>query len=199
MSSSAAKKYFSLISRAQYFQGIARDGRLRPVPDQNAEIAYHAALTTHVAAWEAYLEELVRIFYSATAKPLLPDFHAIHTIALDRATVLLNKFNTPNFENSRSLLLEYTGYDPYPDWTWPARSMSTLAVKERLNEILQVRHSFAHGYSIPRYSWNISPSGQCRLTRECIKTTELFFKNLVQKTDQGMQRHIKNVYGTSLP
>ena len=75
--------------------------------------------------------------------------------------------------------------------------MSSLQVRDRLNEILQVRHSFAHGFNIPAYNWTQSPNGRVRLTSEAIQETEAFFKNLVNVTNSGMKAHINLTYGLS--
>lgn len=73
--------------------------------------------------------------------------------------------------------------------------MSGLQVRVRLNEILQVRHSFAHGFDVPAYDWTELPSGKVRLTSKAIQETETFFKNLVNVTDRGMKAHIESTYG----
>jgi hypothetical protein len=72
--------------------------------------------------------------------------------------------------------------------------MSAIQLQERHNQILKVRHSFAHGHSIPQYSWNTLPGGQCRLTRKTIDMVEAFFRNLVRRTDAGMKNHIQSTY-----
>lgn len=73
--------------------------------------------------------------------------------------------------------------------------MSGLQVRVRLNEILQVRHSFAHGFNIPAYNWTELPNGRVRLTSKAIQDIEAFFKNLVNVTDAGMKAHIESTYG----
>lgn len=198
MSSPAAEKYNALQIRADFLQKIAADKRIKPLARDEAENYLHAALAAYVAAWEAYVESLVKDFYSMTADPLNSRYSAIHTIARNRAERVLEKFNTPNAENTREFLLKNTGYDPWSDWNWPARSFNSLMTRERLNEILRVRHSFSHGFNIPQYSWNSLPSGRCRLTGKSLQMVQSFFTNLVKKTDAGMKMHIQSIYKINL-
>ena len=159
------------------------------------QVYYHAALAAYVATWNAYISNLVRDFYDMIADPLNPKFDAIQVLAKRAAENALARFNTPNSENTRNLLVQYTGYDPIDDWVWPHRGMAGLQVRVRLNEILRVRHSFAHGFEMPDYDWTRSPSGKIRLTSKAIQETEAFFKNLVNVTDAGMKTHIESTYG----
>ena len=159
------------------------------------QVYYHAALAAYVAAWDAYINNLVRDFYHVVADPSNPIFHAIYTIAQQTAEEGLKRFNTPNWENTRNLLNQYTGYDPINDWIWDRRGMGGQWIRERLNEILQVRHSFAHGFAMPAYNWTEAPSGKARLTSKAVQETEAFFKNLVKVTDEGMKAHIESTYG----
>ncbi|MEH2169888.1 MAG: hypothetical protein V7K41_25205 [Nostoc sp.] len=91
----------------------------------------------------------------------------------------LKQFNTPNADNSRNLLFQYTGYDPINDWVWSKRSMNALVTRQMLNDILQVRHSFAHGFPIPAFSWTQTPTGKVRLTAKAIKDVDALLQYLV--------------------
>lgn len=154
----------------------------------------HASLAGYVAAWEAYLEQLVRDFFDVTSAPLQPAFNAVHSLLHDLSTEAVRLFNTPHAENSRNLLLAYTGFDPWPYWTWPARRLSAVQVRERLAEILKVRHSFAHGFNMPSYSWNTTPTGHIGLNWQAIGMTERFVEHLVRRTDAGMRDYILTTY-----
>lgn len=161
------------------------------------QVYYQAALAAYVAAWDAYVNNLVRDFYTAIADPFNRKFQAIYTISQQSAERALERFNTPNWENSRNLLVQNTGYDPIADWVWRVRGMTNIQVHERLNEILGVRHSFAHGFDMPSYDWTQSPSGRVRLTGRSIQDIEAFFKHLVKVTDKGMKVHILQTYSIS--
>ena len=102
-----------------------------------------------------------------------------------------------NAENTRSLIIACTGYDPWIDWQWPARGMNALATRLRLNEILKVRHSLAHGFPMPGYTWNQAASGETRLTLEGLAWTRAFFNHLVATTDRGLRAHLNAVYAVA--
>ena len=197
MSSPAALKYRATVERIETLRRTATDKRLRPMSHDEIQVYYHAALAAYVAAWNAYISNLVRDFYDVIADPLNPKFDAIRTLTKGAADNALTRFNTPNWENTRNLLLQYTGYDPLNDWGRSQTNMNLEQVRQRLTEILTVRHSFAHGSDMRAYNWTESPSGKARLTSKAIQETEAFFKNLVKVTDSGMKAHIELTYGLS--
>ena len=195
MPSSAALKYITAADRIQVLRKAATDRRLRPMLPDEIQVYYQAALAAYVAAWDAYINNIVRDFYNVIADALNPKFHAVYTIAQQAAERDLDRFNTPNWENTRNLLVQCTGYDPINDWIWTRGGMNSFQVHSRLNEILRVRHSFAHGFNMPAYDWTQSPSGRVRLTSKAIQKTEAFFKNLIKVTDKGMKSYISLTYG----
>ncbi len=197
MSSPAASKYTIAAGRLQTLRRAATNRRLRPMSQEEIQVYYHASLAAYVATWEAYISNLVRDFYDVIADPLNPTFQAIYAIARQAAERALKRFHTPKSENTRSLLVQYTGYDPINNWVWTRRGIGGLQISKRLDEILQVRHSFAHGFGMPAYDWTQSPRGRVRLTSKVIQETEASFKNLVNVTDSGMKSHINQTYGIS--
>ena len=150
-------------------------------------IYYHAGLTAYVAAWNAYIKNLVRDFYDVIADPSDPKFRAVYTIARKRAENALTRFNTPSAENTRNILVWYTGYDPINTLLWIQRG--------QLDDIVEVRHSFAHGFDIQPNTWTQSLSRRGHLTSKAIQEAEAFFKNLIEVTDNGMKAYIESTYG----
>lgn len=198
MPSPAALKYHEATQKARVLRQTATDPRLHPISYSQTQIYYHSALAAFVAGWETYIEELVRQFFDVIANPLDPKFQAVHSIAKNMAERELKKFNTPNSENSRNLLVLYTGYDPIADWIWSARKMNAVVTRQMLNEILQVRHSFAHGFPVPAYSWTQAPTGKVRLTAKAIKDVDALFRYLVMAIDRGMKQYIQTNYSIFL-
>ena len=187
MPSPAASTYTTSASHIRTLRRAATDRRLRPMSRDEIRVYYHAGLTAYVAAWNAYIKNLVRDFYDVIVDPSDPKFRAIYTIARKRAENALTRFNTPNSENTRNILVWYTGYDPINTLLWIQRG--------KLDDIVEVRHSFAHGFDIPSNTWTQSLSRSGHLTSKAIQETEAFFKDLVEVTDSGMEVHIKATYG----
>ena len=183
MPSPAAARFADLLQRGRILRSISQFVDLGNV---NNQVHYHASLATTVAAWESYIHEIVRVFFAETSDPGNYSFHALHTIAREEAERKLRRFRTPNSENTRNLLITSIGYDPIPDWTWPRHGLGVLQVQEFMDEILKVRHSFAHGHAMPSYHWNRSAAGRVRLTIHGLRRVESFFSHLVRSTDAGV-------------
>ena len=195
MPSPALSTYTTSVRRIQPLRRAATDKRFRSMShNDEIQVYYHATLTGYVAAWNAYISNLVRNFYDVIADSANPKFDAIHILAKGTVENALTRFNTPNWESTRNFLNQYTGYDPINDWGGSQVNMNLEQVHQRLNEILRVRHSLAHGSDMPAYDWTQSPSGRVLLTGKAIQETGTFFKNLVKLTDSGMKAHIEATY-----
>jgi hypothetical protein len=190
---SKAKQHFDIaITNAAL---LCLRGSALMVTRQHRQVQYHAALAASVGSWEAYLESVSREFLSEIADPLDIRFTALQQLLIPRLEEALKRFNTPNAKNSRELLFNFTGYDPINDWNWPRRRLGGIAVRTRIDEVLQVRHSFAHGYSMPAYGWNSDPAGNPRLTAACLSMVASLFSHLTAVTDRGLDQHIGVAYG----
>lgn len=195
MSSLSAQRSRLALQASKDLRQFARDRRLRPLQSDKVQKLYHAALASAVAAWNAYVKGIVLEFFDSIAVPLVPASTALHAIARSSAERVVSRLNTPNWENSRSALVQGTGYDPYADWQWPRRQMVVHQVQTYLNEILNVRHSFAHGFPIPAYSWTLSLAGRVRLTNSAVADVESLVRHLMTATDIGMKEHILQNFG----
>lgn len=107
------------------------------------------AVALAVGCWEGYLEEVLKEFVSKTrvqaqrrAWTLIVQFEAV-------VQKLTADLNTPNWEKSRDLILNITGMDPYASWIWAPRFTNQTDTQAFMKGIMDVRHSFAHGYATP--------------------------------------------------
>lgn len=193
MPSLSAHKALQGIQRAQLLRQVG--AKIKREGGNDAQIYYHASLAATVAAWDSYVNNIIPEYFLIIANPSSSAFSATLAICQKFSSASLARFNTPNFENSRTLIVTCTGYDPYSDWTWPQRGMGVLQVQEMLNQVLKVRHSFAHGFAIPSYTWTQNQSGKTRLTSKGVTTVEALLGHLVSVTDRGMKRYINTTFG----
>jgi hypothetical protein len=193
----SGERFASTINRAKVLLLAASRETANADGLRRRQVIYHAALAAYVASWDAYVRQITLEFFDATANPLDPPYHMIHSTARALAENALKRFNTPNWDNSRELLIAHTGFDPYSTWVWPSQRYGVQQTKERLNQILRVRHSFAHGFVLPSLPWTQNSSGQTRLTREELSFTERFFRILVRETDKNMKSYIESNFPVS--
>ncbi len=186
MSSPAVLQYESIRDGALTILKVGRRGFLR----QDVRSLYGGVLVGQVAAWNAYIVHLVRCFLAETAVARSTSYSSMRSLVQKSTEMQLERFNTPNSMNTRNLLILGTGYDPWTDWQWKRGRMSGVMVRQRLDEILKVRHSLAHGFQMPGYSWTESPSGEHRLTLAMLLWTRAFLDHLVWATDKGMKSHL---------
>jgi hypothetical protein len=138
-----------------------------------------------VSAWEAYIEELVKVSLEAIrpAAPPMGIWPALNASARGQ----VGRFNTPNPDNVRTLLLEALGLqDVTTGWHWKGAD-STRAC-ERLAEALQKRHQIAHGVN-PRPT----------IHNQYAKRLPAFFKRLGKCTDAIVREHLVQTLGVPDP
>ena len=191
MPSPAAGKFRLLRDEAD---ALRKMSRLSRAPFALRQTLYRSSVVLLCAAWQAYIEELVNCFFDETSPFKVGTANPHHQLARGIAAGEVKRFKTPNSEITRNLLVLTTGYDPWPDWNWPSAGLNSIRMRSRVDEILKVRHSVAHGFSLPKYEWTISRAGNARLTAasldKCVKCIAI----LVDKTDQGMSNHIQMTY-----
>lgn len=119
-----------------------------------------AAIAQAVGCWEGYIEAVLPEFVSKTrvqahrrAWTLIVQFESL-------VNKLTGDLNTPNWDKSRDLILNITGMDPYASWIWTPRFANQTDTKAFFNGILDVRHSFAHGFAVPTNILGLATPGQ---------------------------------------
>jgi hypothetical protein len=202
MSSRALIEYGSQRSKADYLISHAGSLKLKSQGSEKA-ILLHAALAAHVAAWDSYVKRLMKEKYSAIFHSNSVDYMALHEISKKRTEKAIEKLNTPNAENCRNFMIESSGFDPWPSWINVRFGNSVLTanlmVNARLNEIFKVRHSFAHGFTMPNFHWNTNAIGGAHLDCSCLRSVSGFFGQLATKTDEGFSTHISTHFGRNKP
>lgn len=196
MPSRSGAEFLRARDRARLLVAAAGSPPASSPPDAHKASCLHAALAMLVAAWEGYLERLVaevqqQVTDSTNVR--LSSVLALFKAITDRE---IKHFNTPNAENARNLLYAHTGYDPINDWQWPAGALNGPQCRQRLNEILKVRHSFAHGFAIPTdVQWARHRSTPGKLTVTVLQSVDRFLSHMVKVTDAGMSNHLSVVFG----
>lgn len=186
MPSIAAIQFTSRQTDLAFLRSIAIDSRLKPIADTQKQIFLHSYLTGVVASWDAYIKAVIKEYLGLITQPTDIRYHSIYTLLHKYASTSIEKLNTPNFDNTRNILISTTGYDPIGDCVWTPRGFSAIATRDRLNEILKVRHSYAHGFMMPSYSWNRTPTGHVRLTTTAVDDCKSLITFLVKQYDKGL-------------
>ena len=155
--------------------------------DRHRSTCLHAALAMLVAAWEAYLEHLVREAQQAVADSANTKLSAALALLSSLTEKEIKRFNTPNADKSRTLLFSHTGYDAINDWQWLVGGLNGIQARGRLDEILEIRHSFAHGYAIPtNIAWAKNRNRPGVLNVSSLRSVDRFLSHLVRETDRGL-------------
>lgn len=196
MASKSAQAFRKARDRARMLVADSGGSRGKPLSMDYKDTYLHAALALLVAAWEAYLERLIvetqRLLGESESNQRLT---AILSLLSALAAKEIKKFNTPTADNSRNLLLAHTGFDPLNAWHWSAGGLNAIQSRQRLDEILRVRHCFAHGASIPTdVHWAINRKVHGHLTKVALKMADRFLTHMVDATDAGMASHLATVY-----
>jgi len=138
-----------------------------------------------VSAWEAYVEELVKVSLDAIrpAAPPMGIWPALNAAARGQ----VGRFNTPNPDNVRTLFLEALGLQDVTDgWYW--KGVDSARARERLAEALKSRHQIAHGIN-PRPT----------IHNQYAKRLPGFFRRLGECTDRTVREHLVATLGVADP
>lgn len=191
MPSNALKAFKRSVAKSDRLLSLATDGRLRPISYADAEPALHAALASLVSAWESYVEAIVLEYLDAVGAGAAADALAVQGLLKSEATRAIEKFNTATAENCRDLILRFCGYDCFPVLASTRLALNGHLSRLRLNEILRVRHSFAHGYAIPALAWTIRRGVGSRLTKAGVIDSRALIIEFVRAIDAGLSAHFR--------
>lgn len=194
MPSQAFAQFQTANREAALLRETARKAAL-PRGSVERRVQMHACLAGHVAAWEAYLEAAAMESLSAASDPLDRRLTAIQDLHRRTVENSVRKFNTPNWQNSRTLVLTTIGYDPINDWNWSARGFNSVTIRVFWDEIIGLRHSFAHGFHLRSHSWLCHAAGCADLQSSCLVLVGAFFTHLVRITDKEVGAHLRATYG----
>ncbi|MFN9031511.1 MAG: hypothetical protein ACK54C_09395 [Betaproteobacteria bacterium] len=150
MDSASLTKFKGMVAGARVLASFAGSASLVSPSQQFTDQALlKAAVAQAVGCWEGYLEDVLKEFVSKTrvqahrrAWTLIVQFESL-------VKKLTDELNTPNWEKARDLILNVTGMDPYASWIWAPKCSTRNDTQVFLKGVMDVRHSFAHGYETP--------------------------------------------------
>lgn len=187
----ARRQFDASLARPDFLRRIAQPGR--GCNRIERDHLYATCLVTLVAAWDSFVNGIVRNYWNATARPWDAAYTHLHGLGRENMEEGLRRFNVPNFENSRTLIARHTGLDVIQHWSWPERSINVTEVRERLNEALRLRHSIAHGSISPNII-HLLPNGAQPLSAGVTGEVRSLLVHLVKKSDVGMRNHINLMF-----
>ncbi len=195
-----------LVDQLISIHGKLQNGRGRR---HELDALHRAGVVLTVAAWQAYVEKIVAealdIFDAEMRNPIAASpAWAVHTFQLRRAAILnaVKKFNTPDDVKVRDLFQDSFGFNPWPSWAWQQgrRQWTENETRRRTNIWVLVRHSIAHGFSLPNdVDWLKGLNGQARLTLGLLQECRKHFVYLVQQTDAAFAEHLIGVHNIARP
>lgn len=150
MSSASLARFMVALNEAQILRSFV--GQPSSVSANQSDIdqaCLKASVANCVGCWEGYIEGVLQEFVAKTrvhaqskAWTLIVQFE----IMVKKKT---DDLNTPNWDKTRDLILHITGIDPYMSWIWKPKFVNQQQTKEFFDGVMNVRHAFAHGFSIP--------------------------------------------------
>lgn len=206
MPSSALRNFDELMASVDQLIAIharIQSGRGRR---HRQEAIHRAGVVLTVAAWQTYVEKVALEALAQIERGIEVDEHGDPTPVWVRASFRFRKpavsktvgdFNTPNSQNVWRLFDWSFGFDPRPHWVWdsPRRHWSTQQFSNRTDDWLRIRHSIAHGNTLPNnLAWIQNNSGTARLTLSLLQECQRHFRELVRRTDRAFIRFLRREY-----
>lgn len=135
----------ALILRSFVNQNVAGTYQLTAIN----QACLKASVANGVGCWEGYIEAVLQEFVAKTrvnAQSKTWTLIAQFEIMVKKQT---DNLNTPNWDKTRELILHITGIDPYTSWIWKKKFQNQNMTKDFFDGVMNVRHAFAHGFSVP--------------------------------------------------
>jgi hypothetical protein len=199
MPSNSAKEFVDARKRARLLISASGNPSNGCQKKTHKYICLHASVAMLVAAWEYYIESLIKEVQKEIDEPSNHKLSAILHLLSTNTNKRIKKFNTPNSEQSRTLIYDCTGYDPINEWVWRTGQLNASETRKRLDDIMKVRHSFAHGFKIPKdIPWVKDYNVPGVLNVKSLQSVERLLSYLVKSTDSGMKNHLYTVFAVDL-
>ena len=175
---------------------------------------HRAGVVMMVAAWQGYIEAIVRESYDAIEAAAGTSDDTANTgdvpawvrqvFAQRRIEIefRIKKFNTPNSTLVRDILKDTIGFTPWPIWEWKSkrRKWNQQEMKLRMDTWVNIRHSVAHGNKLPNnVKWLNNSANNPRLTLLLLKECKRYFKYVVELTDEAIASHLHTYNGIAKP
>jgi hypothetical protein len=195
MPSQALQSFLAARHKARRLSDLSTDKRLRPLRYEEIEPPLHASLAAYVSGWEIFVESITLEFLDKQITVSSAKASLFAKVLRDEASRTIARFNTLNFNESRDLILRFTGFDPLSVMNSSRLAMTSTQVQTRLNEILKVRHSFAHGHALPPLAWLTRYAHQSRLSKRAVRSVEALLGDLSENIDRGLAAYAATTIG----
>lgn len=167
-----------------------------PSQDFTNQTLMRAAVAQAVGCWEGYLEEVLKEF---VAKTRVQTHRRAWTLVVQFESLvhkLTSELNTPSWDKARELILNVTGMDPYSSWTWTPKFSSQNDTQAFLKGVMDVRHSFAHGFSTPMTIPGLVTPGA--LDSAYVADVHACFEFFATKTDFLLEHELTHRHGCTV-
>lgn len=190
----AARRFLRAMAHCDNLATVHRMAGHGGVGRRDVESSVNGAIVVlAIAGWQGVAEDLARCSLEARMPSSDDPQHAMASLLAGQANKVIGDLNTPNAENVRRML-QVTGIDPRPAWTWPRRGRhggrrTPTEVETELREWLKIRHAVAHGHGeYPRVEvlesvrQGTTPTVRLRDAQACVR----FVRDLTQNTADAL-------------
>jgi len=173
----------------------------------NQEALNQASIVMIVAAWQAYIEELlencldkIKLSYNISSK--IDQNLITFELLRNQFDQQIRKFNTPNCENVQKLFRDTIGFDPFTCWEYRCgpRQWDFKETRERTNLWVKIRHQIAHGSEIElghqnyKDHWLVDKNRKPRLILKSTEEVIRHFTHLVKRMEEEVPKFLKDKY-----